>query len=47
MVFGVYLDEEGVLVWPWTWEWLQEALWQCLNFSIILIIAFIWRPHGT
>jgi len=34
-----------VLIWPWPYAWVQEALWQFLNIAIVLMIAYIWRPH--
>ncbi len=33
--------------WPWQFQWLQQVLWETLNFSILAALGFICRPAPT
>jgi len=33
--------------WPWQWSWVQDAVWEALNFAVIASVCSICRPHGA
>ena len=39
------LDDWGRLSWPWQLTWLQQAIWELLNLSVLVAIALVTRPH--
>lgn len=38
------LDEAGYLSWPWQWAWVQQVLWESLNFAVLAAVCFICKP---
>ena len=37
-------DDQGVIAWPWQLKWIQQILWESLNFAILATVCIICRP---
>lgn len=42
----VILDDSHMIDWPWQLTWMQQAIWELLNFSVLAAIAIVTKPHG-
>jgi len=38
------LDDAKIISWPWQWSWVQQVLWESLNFAVLVAICFICKP---
>ncbi len=38
------LNKLGYAQWPWKWAWVQQILWEVLNFCVITCVCAICRP---
>ena len=38
------LNKLGYVAWPWRWAWVQQVLWEVLNFAVISCVCAICRP---
>ena len=38
------LNKLGYAQWPWKWAWIQQVLWEVLNFCVITCVCAICRP---
>lgn len=43
----VLLDQKGIIDWPWQLMWLQEVLWESLNFAVICATCIICLPSES
>lgn len=41
------LDKSGVGTWPWQYQWLQQVLWEILNFGVLVAICIICLPSES
>lgn len=37
-------DDAKIISWPWQWSWVQQVLWESLNFSVLVAVCFICKP---
>ena len=42
----ILLDKFNIITWPWQYAWVQQVLWEVLNFSILAAVCMICRPSG-
>ena len=47
MTAFVVLDKVKILVWPWQWAWLEQVLWEILNFGVLAAICVICKPSDN
>jgi hypothetical protein len=47
MTAFVLLDKAKILAWPWQLAWLEQVLWEILNFGVLAAICFICKPSDT
>lgn len=40
----VFLNKLGYISWPWQWAWVQQVMWEVLNFGVISCVFAICRP---
>lgn len=45
-IFRILLDTYSIISWPWQISWLQQVLWEILNFSVIVAVCTLCRPSG-
>lgn len=38
------LDDAEYISWPWQWAWVQQVLWESLNFAVLAAVCFICKP---
>jgi Lung seven transmembrane receptor len=42
----ILLDKYNIIEWPWQWSWVQQVLWEVLNFAVLASVCLICRPSG-
>lgn len=40
----ILLDDIDVVTWPWQWLWVQQVLWEILNFATLACVCIVCRP---
>ena len=40
----VMLNKLGYISWPWKWAWVQQVMWEVLNFAVLSCVCAICRP---
>lgn len=40
----ILLDDMDVVTWPWQWLWVQQVLWEVLNFATLACVCIVCRP---
>lgn len=43
----ILLDDYGIITWPWQWLWVQQVLWEVLNFAVLAAVCVICRPSSN
>eukprot|EP01038_Epipyxis_sp_PR26KG_P010388 gene10388-13954_t len=38
------LDQQDVLTWPWQFAWVQQVIWELLNFAVLASVCVVCRP---
>ncbi len=47
MTMFVLMDKAGILSWPWQLAWLEQVLWEILNFGVLAAICIICKPSDN
>lgn len=47
MTVFVVLDKIHILSWPWQWTWLEQVLWEILNFGVLAAVCAICKPSDN
>lgn len=44
MTVAIMLASIGILSWPWQWSWLQQVIWESLNFAVLAAVCVVCKP---
>ena len=43
----IMCDKFGILSWPWQYAWVQQVLWEILNFAVLAAVCWVCRPSDN
>jgi hypothetical protein len=43
----ILLDKSNIIKWPWQWAWVQQVLWEILNFAVLAAVCIICCPSDN
>lgn len=43
----IMCDKFEILSWPWQYAWVQQVLWEILNFAVLAAVCWVCRPSDN